>query len=258
MHGLAGEKAAVLGEWAAGFRAKAGREARVWFDMACIEQTKFLTPGAADEDLACLPIWLASCEELVMLVGPEYSARLWCLIELFTFLLMVAISNDNDDSAEVPCTVLPVVAHREAAASGRSHRTVLSGVNAAGRAHMNLAFGSFDVRRARCVSDEDTSRLLAVIASGWGRLDAFNAHVRRTLCEKGFIDDVALTVRASRTSRTGTHRSIRGWLSRNNSANTAAAQRTSRSSHGAAHSAPSDRHHTDNTSRRIAAVEDAA
>ena len=36
--------------------------------------------------LKCLPVFLTSCSEFVVLLGPHYMTRLWCLIEVFTFL----------------------------------------------------------------------------------------------------------------------------------------------------------------------------
>ena len=38
--------------------------------------------------MAALPIYLAGCKELVVLAGPTLVGRMWCLVELFTFLVM--------------------------------------------------------------------------------------------------------------------------------------------------------------------------
>lgn len=40
-------------------------------DKACIDQTRI------DEALACLPVFLAGCESLLILPGESYVTRLW-------------------------------------------------------------------------------------------------------------------------------------------------------------------------------------
>ena len=41
-----------------------------------------------EANLASLPVFLAGCSELLLLAGPTYCERLWCVIELFVFLRM--------------------------------------------------------------------------------------------------------------------------------------------------------------------------
>ena len=78
----------LLQKWAKDFEkkfapdARDGRGARdplLWLDKACIDQNNI------DESLACLPIFLAGCAELLVLAGPTYTERLWCVMEIFTF-----------------------------------------------------------------------------------------------------------------------------------------------------------------------------
>ena len=40
-------------------------------DKACIDQTNI------EDSLKCLPVFLSSCEQLVVLAGPQYATRLW-------------------------------------------------------------------------------------------------------------------------------------------------------------------------------------
>ena len=54
----------------------------LWLDKACILQTD------VEACLACLPIHLAGCRRLLVLAGSTYTSRIWCMIELFTFLRM--------------------------------------------------------------------------------------------------------------------------------------------------------------------------
>ena len=36
----------------------------------------------------CLPIFLAGCQTLLIVAGPTYCSRLWCVMEIFTFMRM--------------------------------------------------------------------------------------------------------------------------------------------------------------------------
>ena len=36
----------------------------------------------------CLPIFLTGCQSLLIVAGPTYCSRLWCVMEIFTFLRM--------------------------------------------------------------------------------------------------------------------------------------------------------------------------
>ena len=49
-------------------------------DKACIDQ------GNIDQALACLPVFLAGCHTLLVVAGNTYCSRLWCVMEVFTFL----------------------------------------------------------------------------------------------------------------------------------------------------------------------------
>ena len=49
-------------------------------DKACIDQVNI------DQALACLPIFLAGCQTILVVAGTTYCSRLWCVIELFTFV----------------------------------------------------------------------------------------------------------------------------------------------------------------------------
>ena len=49
-------------------------------DKACIDQ------NSIQQSLACLPVFLAGCQTLLVVAGPTYCSRLWCVMELFTFV----------------------------------------------------------------------------------------------------------------------------------------------------------------------------
>ncbi|EOD23341.1 hypothetical protein EMIHUDRAFT_368204, partial [Emiliania huxleyi CCMP1516] len=52
------------------------RPPTLWLDKACINQSN------VDASLAGLPVYLAGCRKLVVLAGPSYSSRLWCVPSL--------------------------------------------------------------------------------------------------------------------------------------------------------------------------------
>ena len=122
--------------------------------QACIDQADI------DANLACLPIFLSGCKELLVLAGLTYHTRLWCVMELFTFLQM-------GGSVE-RITV----------------RELLEG------ARSNLA--AFDARKAKCFLRKDRHKLLAVIEAGFGDLQPFNRVVRTIFAERARKRSVTL------------------------------------------------------------------
>merc|ERR1712039_781245 len=72
----------ALQSWRNDFKAKRGREPKLWIDKYCIDQNNIV------DSLLCLPVYLTGCWELVALCGDTYLSRLWCLIEIFTFVEM--------------------------------------------------------------------------------------------------------------------------------------------------------------------------
>ena len=135
-----------LQEWA-GMHRKSGA-CNCWLDKACIDQTNI------DANLACLPVFLASCDSLLVLAGPTYASRLWCVMELFVYLRMGGRTEDVhirllDDSADLA-----------------------------------RLLSSFDAGKARCFLDDDRHKLLAVIEASFGTFDPFNKIVRGIFQEK--------------------------------------------------------------------------
>ena len=75
-------KLRALRLWAEEFRIDRGREPNIWLDKACIDQ------ATISADLTGLPIYLCGCQQLLVLVGPSYPRRLWCVMEIFSYLQM--------------------------------------------------------------------------------------------------------------------------------------------------------------------------
>jgi hypothetical protein len=78
------KKVDVLNKFGAAFYQKHGRMPYAWLDTLCIDQNN------RTEDIQCLPAYLMSCNDLLVLCGPTYATRLWCLMELYIFIAMTA------------------------------------------------------------------------------------------------------------------------------------------------------------------------
>ena len=68
-------------------------------DKACIDQ------GNIQQSLACLPVFLAGCQTLLVVAGATYCSRLWCVMELFTFARSECLPSE-------PCSTGSTYAHR--------------------------------------------------------------------------------------------------------------------------------------------------
>lgn len=136
-------KWAALQRWRREFKAQNRREPKVWIDKYCLDQTDIRA------SLMCLPIFLAGCQQLLILAGPTYLSRLWCMEEVFIYLQMgrdVESMEVLATSAEVPDQIL-----------------------------------KFDVADARCKLRADRDILLATIEAGCSSFEIFNSLVRTAL-----------------------------------------------------------------------------
>ena len=142
-----GHKYEVLAQWARDFQQRhEGRGPTIWLDKACINQ------NSIDEALACLPVFLAGCRQLLVVAGETYTSRLWCVMEVFVYLQM-----------------------------GKSIRDVevhSIGSSASSVAQVAASFRSFKGENAHCFKEEDRQVLLAVIEASFGNFAVFNKVVR--------------------------------------------------------------------------------
>ncbi|GMH87168.1 hypothetical protein TrST_g6224 [Triparma strigata] len=150
----------ALKQWARKFKEKNGRSPNVWLDKFCINQT------AIDENLQCLPVFLSGSKQLLVLAGKTYCERLWCLMEVFTFLRM---GGDLDRIIVVPIGWNDVSA--------------------------KAAFEEVDITEAKCYLDSDRQRLWAIIEAGFGDFFGFNQIIRHVFLER------TLTQQSSRGRR---------------------------------------------------------
>jgi hypothetical protein len=132
-------------------KANSGREPLVWIDKYCIDQSKLA------DGLMCLPVFLAGCNSLLVLAGSTYPRRMWCVMELFIFLVM----GGSESAVDV--------------------RLLCNNLNMAEREALIQDLESFDAKGAKCSVQGDEDRMLGAIAGAFGSLEAFSRDVRKTL-----------------------------------------------------------------------------
>jgi hypothetical protein len=116
--------------------------------QACIDQLNI------EASLACLPVFLSGCKQLLILAGETYSSRLWCVMEIFVFVRM----------------------------GGTRDAMVVKLLDATGS--LATCLTEFDAGKAKCFLDGDRQRLWAVIEASFGTFDPFNKIVRGIFVEQ--------------------------------------------------------------------------
>merc|ERR1712048_1378747 len=128
-----------------------------------------------EQDLRCLPIFLYGCKELVILCGTTYLARLWCIVEIFTFVHM----GGKMDRIRL----LPLIR------SGHEHED---------EAAIRGALDHFDAEQCECIDADDKNRMLTIIYAAFGDMIGFNNAVRDIIEQAGF--SIGLQALASSSS----------------------------------------------------------
>jgi hypothetical protein len=165
----------ALSRWAKDFRLARSRDPMCWLDKACIDQSNI------DESLKCLPVFLAGAQRMVILAGPSYPRRLWCIIEAFTFLRVGA------DPSRIKVIPLGLMSSRA------------SGDATSATDRVRDAFAAFDIRDAQCYA-ADRDRLLGAIESAFDNLDEFNKVCSTTLVAAADRDRMLANVGLAWTS----------------------------------------------------------
>ena len=145
-HDDGGSKATLVREWAA----EKGEPSQVlvWLDSLCLACP---APDAQSNAIGLLPMFIAGCQELLILPGETYKSRIWCLLEVFVF---VQIGGEADD-----IVVRPLI--------------VPNGVGP------HLSRQSIDVAKAECTESFDRETILAVIETSFGSLGPFNRKMQK-------------------------------------------------------------------------------
>jgi len=125
----------ALFDWCEDFREGHGRAPKIWLDKVCIDQTD------VSADLACLPIFLAGCNHLLVLSGKIYVSRLWCIMELFVYVSML---HDGDEDY-LEASVVPLI-----------H-------NAKELAELRRSWEQFDAQNCKCFLESDKDKILQII-----------------------------------------------------------------------------------------------
>ena len=124
-----------------------GQEPTCWLDKACIDQA-----GDINLALKVLPLFLLFSQQFVVFAGRTYTLRLWCVLEMFTFLR----------------------------SGGTIDRIVLKPLDI----DASSVLASFDIRKSDCFMQSDKQRLLAIVESSYFSTGAFNAACRKILLAK--------------------------------------------------------------------------
>ena len=111
----------------------------------------------------CLPIFLTGCLRLLIVAGPTYCSRLWCVMEIFTFMRM----GGTRERIEVKMLM---------------HKDLTD--PAAAKKVLKRQFATFDAAKAKCFMQADRQRLLAVIEAGFGDFKEFNKDVRSIFAKR--------------------------------------------------------------------------
>ena len=143
-----GKKYEALERWAAANEAKnQGQGPTIWLDKMCIDQNDI------DAALACLPVFLSGCKGMLVIAGPSYTTRLWCIMEIFTYIQMTR------GIADEQIAVVPI-----------GEGTALEGIKE--------SFRSFRGEKAECFKKSDKEKMLGVIEGSFGDFVYFNKAVR--------------------------------------------------------------------------------
>ncbi|CAE7830117.1 unnamed protein product [Symbiodinium sp. CCMP2592] len=140
----------ALQSWKHAFNSRFGRSPSVWLDKACINQQDI------ESNLRSLPIFLSGCETLLLLCGTTYLSRLWCILELFTFVHM------GGKPCDIDCVLLAGPDQSEITAIGNQCK-------------------NFDASGCDCSVPADKETILSIIHTAFGTIDLFNDSVRKIM-----------------------------------------------------------------------------
>lgn len=186
----------ALKAWCEAFEDQHGRAPMLWIDRFCVQ------PLSVESDLANLPVFLASSRVFLVLAGPTWSKRLWCVLEFFA-AMQLGFGSDRVD-------------------------VVAIGENDAQRAHCAHLLTTFELDQARAERHSDEVALRRVIAAGFtGDVNGiFDQTVRTSLQESmQRCNEEELRRKRRRTTEISIHRSL-VWLASGSTPTAASPART--------------------------------
>ena len=171
-HDNAESKWQTLSSWAAEFAEAQGRSPVVWLDKACLNQLDI------ESQLACLPVYLSGCQRLVVLAGDTFHTRIWCIIEIFTFLRM---GGTPDRVTLLPLlTAAPAIHRSPSAADEDAENMELARIETDDSTLEAVfeRFRTFEVSATKAFKEDERQHLLGVIEAGFGDLEVFDSLVQ--------------------------------------------------------------------------------
>jgi hypothetical protein len=167
------QKWEALQRWAKNFEREQGREPTLWIDKFCIDQSDI------SAELPCLPIFLASCRKLLVLQGDTYLSRLWCVVEIYMYIVMGGSPDDiiHIDIMNADRPTKPSVDKVHMA----SPRPSKLSESACPRQAARQSIDSFASANCSCFLAEDKTRMLIFIENGFGSTEEFDGRVRSLL-----------------------------------------------------------------------------
>ena len=178
------------------FWRKHKRQPSFWLDKCCIDQSEI------ERDLRCLPVFVQSCAELLILCGDSYATRLWCVWELYIHFAMAGAKAQGRTKIVNCCTIAGATSSGDAVASASSmdEASDLPGSIEDVRQEGSpaSALSQFDVKNAHCFSAADEAKLRRVIESE--SAESFN-HAIRAVASLIVEAEEAGSLRKSRMSR---------------------------------------------------------
>ena len=129
------------------------KDVTIWLDKACLNQRDI------QASLAGLPVFISGCKQLLVLAGPTYASRLWCVIELFVFVQLGRNVKENMIVKLLNVSDTPDLQNQNKTAED---------------------LVKFDAGKAETFDPNDRQRLLAVIEASFGTFTPFNKIIRAT------------------------------------------------------------------------------
>jgi hypothetical protein len=128
----------------------------------CIDQAKIT------ESLRALPIFLVSCKRMLVVAGPTYVHRLWCIWELH--MLFVSAGGGTP-----PVDVVGIKSNKTKTGASAAPVLVRSG-EVVSELYRDLRM--FELDMAHCFDPNEDRRLRAAISAAPGGAAAFEASIR--------------------------------------------------------------------------------
>jgi hypothetical protein len=138
------EKYEALQKVSRAFELQNGREPILWIDKYCIDQKNI------KQSLKYLPVYVNACKKRLVIHGPSYFSRLWCMWELY-------VMKKGDPTLD---------------------NTIFMSVENHGTDALGVELSTFDLANAGSYNRDDKAKVISIINSQRGGVAGFNSTVR--------------------------------------------------------------------------------